>query len=324
MKELDWKLFQGDSETVLSGFPDEYFDCCVTSPPYYALRDYGVKGQIGLENTPDEYIEKLVSVFREVRRVLKNDGTLWVNIGDTYAGSGKGAGGSGVSSGKQKTNKGSNFLGKQRPHFQYDCKPKDLIGIPWMLAFALRNDGWYLRQDIIWSKPNPMPESVTDRCTKSHEYIFLFSKSPKYYFDNEAIKTDANPLYADRYKYGFFYGEEKHGSDRINNAINTSGIKQYSGKANKRSVWNIPTNVAGYKDENGAHYATYSTLLIEPCILAGCKENGTVLDPFNGSGTTGVCALENGRNYVGIDLSEKYITIATKRLRDITDQQRLF
>lgn len=170
---------------------DNSVDMCVTSPPYYALRDYGVKGQIGLENTPDEYIEKLVSVFREVRRVLKNDGTLWVNIGDTYAGSGNGAGGTGVSSGKQKTNKGSNFLGKQRPHFQYNCKPKDLIGIPWMLAFALRNDGWYLRQDIIWSKPNCMPESVKDRCTRSHEYIFLLSKSEKYYFDSNAIKEPA-------------------------------------------------------------------------------------------------------------------------------------
>ena len=378
MKQVEWKLYQGNAETVLKDFQDEFFDCCITSPPYYALRDYGtgkwvggdencdhvannnatkrqgneqfnenrpsreetickgyyrsvcpkcgavmVDEQIGLEETPEQYIDRLVRVFREVRRVLKNDGTLWVNIGDSYAGSGKGSGGDGVPTGKQATNKGSNFLGREKPPFKYNCKQKDLIGIPWMLAFALRNDGWYLRQDIIWAKPNPMPESVTDRCTKSHEYIFLLSKSQKYYFDYDAIKVNSNPIYADRYKYDFHTGEKENGADRPNNKTNTAGKKEYTGKANKKSVWNVPTS-GGYKDESGAHHATFPIALIEPCVLAGSRDGGYVLDIFNGSGTTGVCALQNGRNYVGIDLSNKYIDISTNRLRGITDQLRLF
>ena len=255
---------------------------CVTSPPYYGLRDYGVEGQIGLEQTPDEYIARLVSVFREVRRVLRDDGPLWVNIGDSYAGGGRGDGSLGC---KQKTNIGSlGFCPQKAPD---GTKPKDLIGTPWMLAFALRADGWYLRQDIIWAKPNPMPESVTDRCTKSHEYIFLLSKSQKYYYDHEAIKEPITE-----------FSRTKSG-----NAYN------YQPTRNKRDVWTVPTK--GFKE---AHFAVYPPELIKPCILAGCPEGGIVLDPFTGSGTTGIVALENGREFIGCELNPTYAEMATRRL----------
>ena len=288
-----------------------------------------VDEQIGLEETPEEYIERLVGVFREVKRVLKPTGTLWVNIGDSYWGSGsRGFDFTNTFTEKsniQKGSKGTVNLANipQLRGSDSNYKNKDIIGIPWMLAFALRKEGWYLRQDIIWAKPNPMPESVTDRCTKSHEYIFLLSKTPKYYFDAESIKTDAAEETATRYKYSFFDHEEKHGTSRVNDAINTAGMKQYDGKANKRDVWFV-TASGGYSDENGGHYATYNPKLIEPCIIAGCPYGGVVLDPFNGTGTTGVVAIQNNRKYVGIDLSEEYIAMATRRLEKESSQYSLF
>ena len=329
MIELDWtenwKLFNGDSLEVLKQLPDNILDCCVTSPPYYALRDYGYEGQIGLEQTPEEYISKLVAVFAEVKRVLKPSGTLWVNIGDSYWGSGsRGFNFANTFTEKSKIQTGSkgtinlsNVPALKGNVGSY--KDKDLIGIPWMLAFALRADGWYLRQDIIWAKTNCMPESVTDRCTKSHEYIFLLTKSPKYFYDADAIKTDAAEETAQRYKYQFFDCEAKHGACRINDAINTAGVKEFNGKANKRDVWFVNAS-GGYTDEKSAHYATYPKKLIEPCILAGCPEGGVVLDPFNGTGTTGSVAIQWQRKYIGIDLSKDYIDMATRRLQKESDQ----
>lgn len=379
-----YNLIHGNAVDALKTLPDESVDCCVTSPPYYALRDYGtghweggdpncdhvanpkatkvqgnpvfnegrpsreethakgyyksvcpkcgavrVDEQIGLEQTPEEFIDRLVEVFHEVKRVLKPTGTLWVNIGDSYWGSGsRGFDFTNVFTEKSKVqmdSKGTIDL-SELPKLKGNVggyKDKDLIGIPWMLAFALRTDGWYLRQDIIWAKPNPMPESVTDRCTKSHEYIFLFSKSPRYYFDAESIKTDAAEETATRYKYSFFEHESKHGASRVNDAINTAGMKPYDGKANKRDVWFV-TASGGYSDEDGGHYATYNPKLIEPCIIGGCPREGVVLDPFNGTGTTGVVALKSGRNYIGIDLNEKYIAMADRRLDRIDSQGDLF
>jgi DNA modification methylase len=257
---------------------------CVTSPPYFGLRDYGHPGQIGLEQTPDEYISAMVEVFRCVRDVLADDGTLWLNIGDSYA-----------------AQRGAIGL-----------KHKDLIGIPWMLAFALRADGWYLRQDIIWHKPNPMPESVRDRCTKAHEYIFLLSKSQKYYFDNEAIAEAANPKYESRYASPFNSGDkESSGQGRPGNASNTKGIKKYTGTRNKRSVWTVATRP--YK---GAHFATFPPALIEPCILAGSRPGDVVLDPFMGSGTTAAVALKHNRTYLGCEINPNYKTLQDERIKN--------
>lgn len=321
----------------LRGLPDNSVDCCVTSPPYYGLRDYGMEGQIGLEKTPAEFIDRLVEAFHEVRRVLKPDGTLWVNIGDSYAGSGKGGARypDNAAKYKQGTSKGTLAHGTLiKPTFQ-NIKPKDLIGIPWMLAFALRTDGWYLRQDIIWSKPNPMPESVTDRCTKAHEYIFLLSKSKRYYFNNEAIKQMAKESTMRRIEQDV---ENQAGSIRVfgktngrmkavigglkrqnaNNSLdpdnpmsrsNTHREFAYTPHANKRSVWEVPT--VGTKE---AHFATYPEKLIVDCIKAGCPENGVVLDPFMGSGTTAIVARKLNRNYIGYELNPDYIHIAERRI----------
>ncbi len=310
----------GDCLSILRTLPDQSVNCCITSPPYWGLRDYGVDGQLGLEKTPDEYVAHMVEVFREVRRVLKNDGTLWLNLGDSYAGSGKASGQSGSA-----TN-----LGKTKTERTYDValptgtpsglKPKDLVGIPWMVAFALRADGWYLRQDIIWAKPNPMPESVTDRCTKAHEYVFLLSKSAKYYYDAEAIKEDAMPEHFGRYKYDFWPEgtKEAGGSGRPDNASNTSGRKEYDGKRNRRSVWTVTTQP--FKE---AHFATFPPKLIEPMVLAGCPEGGIILDPFFGAGTTGVVAKMNFRNYIGIELNQKYIEMAQKRIAAAIPNKKL-
>ena len=262
-------------------------------------------------------------------RVLKDDGTCWTNIGDSYWGSGsRGFDFTETFTEKSKVQQGSkgtvdltNVPSLKGNVGNY--KNKDLIGIPWMLAFALRADGWYLRQDIIWAKTNCMPESVTDRCTKSHEYIFLLTKSPKYFYDAEAIKTDATEESATRYKYQFFGCEAKHGAGRIGGAINTAGSKEFNGKANKRDVWFVNAS-GGYTDENGGHYATFNPKLIEPCVLAGCRWGGVILDPFNGTGTTGVVALNNGRNYVGIDLNKDYIEMAERRIKKETAQYSLF
>lgn len=305
------RVINGDCLQVLKEIPDNSIDCCVTSPPYYGLRDYGMAEQIGLEETPEQYIQKLVDVFHEVKRCLKDDGTLWLNIGDSYAGSGKGRNADGtawVKEGtKQATSKGT-INGNLKRSGDGDAKPKDLIGIPWMLAFALRADGWYLRQDIIWHKPNPMPESVRDRCTKSHEYIFLMSKCQHYHFDHEAIQEDANPKSAERYKYEFNKGKcQKH--FRPNGVTNnTEGLKRRTGKRNKRDVWSVVA-----KPTKEAHFATFPEELIKPCILAGCRQGGVVLDPFFGSGTTGRVAQMLNRRYLGIELNPEYIEISQRR-----------
>ena len=295
------RILCGDSIEMLRTLQDNLVDCCVTSPPYYGLRDYGVDGQIGLEENPYQYVERLVNVFREVRRVLKDDGTLWLNIGDTYCGTGN--------KGNYKDPKypnGRNGQSVSKNRKIDGVKSKDLIGIPWMLAFALRDDGWYLRQDIIWHKPNPMPESVRDRCTKSHEYIFLLSKKPKYYFDYKAIQEDAVTGEAKRDKHSEGYQADYPKGDRFSKGERVYGK---GGKRNKRDVWKIATKP--YKE---AHFAVFPELLIEPCILAGSKLNGIVLDPFFGSGTTGVVAKKFNREYIGIELNKEYIDIAKNRL----------
>jgi DNA modification methylase len=269
------KIMVGDCVSTMEKIDSGSIHCCITSPPYFGLRDYGHDAQIGLEKTPEEFVSKLVDVFREVKRVLRDDGTLWLNIGDSYNGSG----GQGT---KPNIMSKEAAQGRGGKAIKVDgIKHKDLIGIPWMLAFALRSDGWYLRQDIIWNKPNPMPESVQDRCTKAHEYIFLLAKSKKYYYDNESIKE-----------------------------ISSSKSKGYD-KANKRSVWTVTT-----KPYSGAHFATFPTDLIEPCVKAGCPIGGTVLDPFSGAGTTGLVAQRHGRNAILCELNEGYAVIAEKRIRD--------
>lgn len=314
------QILTGDALEQLGILPDKSVNCFVTSPPYYNLRDYGADGQIGLEKTPEEYIQKLVEVFREARRVLRDDGTLWINIADSYAGSGKGRNADGTynkksSKSKQVTNKGcvEGYLTKTTLETIY--KPKDLIGIPWMLAFALRADGWYLRQEIIWAKPNPMPESVRDRCTKSHESIFLLSKSRKYYFDANAIAepvTASTVARSSPQKDAPRYGGNKY------TATPDKFFRTKSGNAydfrpyrNKRDVWTVTT-----KPFKGAHFATFPPDLIEPCILAGCPRGGTVCDMFGGSGTVGVVARAHGRNAILIDLNPEYTEMKQQRIEN--------
>ena len=278
---------------------------CVTSPPYYGLRDYGHDGQIGLEETPEDYITAMVEVFRCVWDVLENNGTLWLNIGDSYSGSGKGTAG----------NLGKTHNERHMEHTKSSglvpdgCKPKDLIGIPWMLAFALRADGWYLRQDIIWHKPNPMPESVQDRCTKAHEYIFLMSKAQQYHYDHEAIKEQSTSK-----SEGIRFGGNKYGDDDDPKYATKSGnvSKEYD-KANKRSVWTVTT-----KPYAGAHFAVFPSDLIEPCILAGAPVGGIVLDPFMGSGTTAQVAQNLGRQYLGCELNPEYEALQQSRLSQLS------
>lgn len=317
------RIIQGDALETLKTLPDESVNTCVTSPPYYALRDYGIDGQIGLEQTPDEYIQKLVDVFSEVRRVLRNDGTLWVNIGDSYWGSGsrgydftgKFAEASAVQAGSKGTINLSNLPSLTGNTGTY--KNKDLIGIPWMLAFALRADGWYLRQDIIWHKPNPMPESVKDRCTKAHEYIFLLSKRPKYYFDHEAMKEVAKETrVVERKDNPPRYGGKKYTENPDRFYRTKSGnAYAYSGYRNKRDVWSV--TVKAYK---GAHFATFPEDLITPCVLTGALRGGVVLDPFNGSGTTGVVCVKNGREYIGIELNPEYVEMSKRRISDAQER----
>lgn len=288
---------------------------CVTSPPYFGLRDYGHEGQIGLEQTPEQYIAAMVEAFRCVRDVLADDGTLWLNIADSYAGSGKGrnADGSHQEGGKQGTNKGT-IVGSLIKTEAPNCKPKDLIGIPWMLAFALRADGWYLRQDIIWHKPNPMPESVRDRCTKAHEYIFLLSKSQRYYYDNDSIRQplaeatlqrDKSPR--GRSQNGGGSAESLTGYDYAREGL--GNMQSNPRGANKRSVWTVATRP--YK---GAHFATFPLSLIEPCILAGSRTGDIVLDPFMGSGTTAQVSIQNGRQYLGCELNPEYKALQDQRI----------
>lgn len=308
-------IINSDCLEGLKQLPDASVDCCVTSPPYYGLRDYGHDGQIGMEETPEAFVQRLVDVFTEVKRVLKPEGTLWINIGDSYAASSK----NGTS---ESVNRSSTLQGGKRTQANASLvkiKIKDLIGVPWMLAFALRSSGWYLRQDIIWHKPNPMPESVTDRCTKSHEYIFLFSKSSKYFYDYEAIKVEINESQLKRIKRE----KDKYGIRELKHSATSAGVyrksdlsqinKNYAARntdgSNKRSVWTVAT-----KPFIEAHFATFPEDLIVDCIKAGCPINGTVLDPFMGAGTTALVARKLNRNYIGFELNPDYIKIAEKRL----------
>lgn len=298
------RIITGDALESLRQLPDCCVNTCVTSPPYYGLRDYGVAEQIGLEQTPEEYVEKLVEVFRELRRVLTDDGTLWLNIGDSYA----------TRSGKQSPGDTWNSYGHTAKKVPSNYKRKDLIGIPWLLAFALRADGWYLRQDIIWQKPNAMPESVKDRCSKSHEYIFLLTKSQKYFFDHESIKEPATTFQDMQRRVRNGHGEWKTKKAASTYAVSGTGRSReelYSkdGKRNKRSVWTVATRA--YK---GAHFATFPEELVRPCILAGSMPGGTVLDPFAGSGTTGAVAIQEGRDFIGIELNPTYSEMAEQRI----------
>jgi DNA modification methylase len=296
-----WRIFEGDALERLRELSERSVQTCVTSPPYFGLRDYGNGGQIGLEPTPDEYVAALVSVFREVRRVLRDDGTVWLNLGDSYA-----------------ANRSYQVADSKHPAHDFGasnaavcppgCKPKDLLGIPWMVAFALRADGWYLRADIIWAKHNPMPESVTDRPTKAHEYVFLLSKQARYFYDADAIREDdggrpsGNGFVRDhRLSYQNVDGTARGQEDEW-----TPG-----GGRNKRSVWTVAT-----QPYSGAHFATFPPKLIESCILAGAPEGGTVLDPFAGAGTTGLVALRHDRSFIGIELNPEYAELARNRIRD--------
>ena len=420
----DGKLYLGSAIEVLKHLPDDSANCCVTSPPYWGLRDYGTepqiwdseppercvggrdhvwgdmesssqfhrggdntsddwkrgcraaseteklgcgnfcqvcnawKGSLGLEPTPELYVKHIVDIFREIRRVLRDDGTLWLNLGDSYSSGGRGSyDPDRVSKSSGLTN---NASGNKRNTPEW-AKPKDLIGIPWMVAFALRADGWYLRQDIVWHKPNPMPESVKDRCTKAHEYIFLLSKSQRYYYDFEAMQEDVtgnahargsgvNPK-AKKWPsnwddsvgeggHGKFHKEGRkswngsrfdkgktfeHQGERCQirpkqNESFSSAVRHLVEKRNKRSVWTVST-----KPFSGAHFATFPPDLIKPCILAGCPEGGTVLDPFMGAGTTAIVAYKYSRKFVGIELSQKYLDeIAIPRIEQETKQLKLF
>lgn len=358
------RILKGDCRAVLATLPDESVHCVVTSPPYWGLRDYGVDGQLGMERTLGEHVETMADVFRDVRRVLRKDGTLWLNYGDSYATAPNGRSAADVKAlGKDdrtfrdkpfstigpiydpnggqvpdnknpkaragatdnKGNKGSDFGGRIRAGGV--LKPKDLCGIPWRVAFALQADGWYLRQDIIWSKPNPMPESVTDRCTKAHEYIFMLTKSARYHYDAAAIAEEASraewayetattPGNKDRKDGGCTQRktDKQRGHSRRHAGFNDrwdamEKAEQCSGKRNKRSVWNVAT--APFSE---AHFATFPPALIEPCILAGCPKGGTVLDPFGGAGTTGLVADRLERNAILIELNPEYAAMAERRI----------
>lgn len=331
------RILTGDCRDVLKTLPDESVHCVVTSPPYFGLRDYGVPGQIGLESSPAEFIEEMVAVFSDVRRVLRSDGTLWLNLGDSYANDGKWGGHTG---GKHVKALHCSPIGRNKRYT--GLKPKDLCGIPWRVALALQADGWWLRQDIIWNKPNPMPESIRDRCTKAHEYIFLLSKSDRYYYDADAIAEPVTGSTIERISQPGL--AEQRGSDRVPGKTNgtmkavvkRSGNKERKpasargvpidtgGKSagavagsvprqgttrNKRSVWTVTT-----QPFSEAHFATFPPALVEPCILAGCPKGGVVLDPFGGAGTTGLVADRLQRNAILIELNPDYAAIARRRL----------
>jgi DNA modification methylase len=370
-----YRIIEGDCIKGMKTLPDCCVHTCITSPPYFGLRDYGKGDQIGLEETPDQYVAKMVEVFREVRRVLRDDGTVWLNLGDSYSAGGRGGGQDGSI---QQGNKGS-VTGAVFNSWKVEgFKNKNLLGIPWRVAFGLQADGWYLRQDIIWSKPNPMPESVTDRCTKSHEYIFLLTKSQRYYYDHEAIKEDAKHSDHHNKYHTKGSGRSENNKNKDNLGGDNGGLRGLlnvsDGKRNKRSVWTVTT-----KPFRGAHFATFPKDLIEPCVLAGTSAHGccskcgqpyervmektgefqrrwstnnaegspyetqssmqktyrtagwsvdcpcgcsapvvpcTVLDPFTGSGTTCVVALNHGRKFIGTELNPEYIKIATDRIAD--------
>ncbi len=328
----------GDAGEKMRDLPDASVHCCVTSPPYWGLRDYGAVGQIGLEKSPEEYVARLVGVFHEVRRLLADDGTLWLNLGDCYNGYMANQRGTGLETERQQARK------YVEPGFGLRdkvLKNKDLVGIPWLVAFALRADGWYLRSDIIWAKPNPMPESVTDRPTRAHEYIFLLTKSARYFYDHEAIKDTPSPDLIKQIEDGYNGNavkdylsasvqdasatkgriingyrnriDKQRGHGRRHNGFNdkwdalTPAEQALCGR-NKRSVWTVAP--ANFRE---AHFATFPPDLIRPCILAGCPVGGMVLDPFAGSGTTGQVAIETGRNAVLIELNPKYVEMIKRR-----------
>ena len=299
-------ILQGDAVEVLRDLPDSFVHCIVTSPPYWGLRDYGVDGQIGLEATPDEYVARMVAVFSEARRVLRDDGTLWLNLGDSYASQPN------ASQGKNGWlyGRGVDEARLKKQKIVSGLKPKDLVGIPWRVAFALQADGWFLRQDIIWHKPNPMPESVRDRCTKSHEYVFLLSKSGSYFFDSAAMQEPASgrPPGNKRNKYT---EARSAGDERFQTA---AGLLEIGAREtrNRRSVWTVAT-----QPYHGAHFACFPRELIRPCVRAAAPLGGVVLDPFFGAGTTGVVALEEERDFVGIELNPQYIELAEKRLAEV-------
>lgn len=302
------KILLGDAVECLSTLPRESVNMCVTSPPYYGLRDYGEEEQIGIEKSPDEYIERLVKVFDEVYRVLAKDGTLWLNIGDSYAGSGKGPM-TLSANGKNKDVFNMENRIYDMPKKWEGIKPKDLIGIPWMLAFALRERGWYLRSDIIWYKTNCLPESTKDRPTKTYEHIFLLAKSKQYYFDYKAIEEPVKQVTKERYKRGRSSNNKYVGQQGITQVREDfSDFDQQFRR--KRDVWEVSTN--SYKMDE--HFAMFPEKLIEPCILAGSKVGGVVLDPFFGSGTTGAVAKRYGREFIGIDLNERYLKKARERI----------
>ena len=373
----DWTVTTGDCLEVLRSLPDGSVDCCVTSPPYWGLRDYGVDGQLGLEPTPDAYVASMVGIFREVRRVLADHGTLWLNLGDSYTSGGRDGHGTRVGY-KQQTNRGMNGdADPVRPGQPDGLKPKDLVGIPWMVAFALRADGWYLRSDIIWAKPNPMPESVTDRPTKAHEYIFLLSKAERYYYDADAVREAYSESSLGRYEYPMQDTGKRIGGRQPGKGYEAENadIQPNPAGRNRRTVWTVTT-----EPFPEAHFATYPTALVEPCIRAGCPlqvcaecgkpwqrvveasgesnhggyrkradapgaevsatsvfrtgritekrttgfaptcscdagtRPGTVLDPFTGSGTTGLVAVREGRSFVGIELNPEYADMARRRI----------
>ena len=304
------KIEFGDCREIMKRWIDEgvKIQTCITSPPYYGLRDYGVDGQVGLEKSVDDYVNNMVEVFNHVKELLADDGTLWLNLGDTYSDTRWSSGGG------QIMNKNKDEHRSLQHEKNTGLPSKNLIGIPWKVAFALQADGWILRQDIIWQKPNPMPESVRDRCTKSHEYIFLLSKSPQYYFDHVAIKEPSvNPeSYKGRRKRSSMTEQSEIIMDKF--GATRSGFKNIEeGKTyptrNKRDVWTV--NVRPYK---GAHFATYPTALIEPCILAGSRKNDIVFDPFMGSGTTAQVALQHGRQYLGCELNKEYEKLQQERI----------
>lgn len=331
------RIIAGDCIAGLRTLPDASVHCCVTSPPYWGLRDYGHDGQIGLESTPEAYVARMVEVFREVRRVLRDDGTCWVNLGDSYAGGGGFAPDAPCNVARREMLaegdcKQGAFNLSQRQHTrnksggikpQGAIKAKDLVGIPWRVAFALQADGWWLRQDIIWHKPNPMPESVRDRCTKAHEYVFLLTKSERYYYDAEAVSEAVSCVRGPGNKKPLKGVAEDGDKHRTRAGLHLAAERwRESGppeSRNRRSVWTITT-----KPYSGAHFAVMPPDLVEPCIKAGCPEDGTVLDPFAGSGTTLAVAAELGRNAIGCELNPAYIELAERRIRDARRSVALF
>ena len=302
-------ILQGDCREVLKALPSESVQCCVTSPPYWGLRDYGHAEQIGLEETPEAYVETMRQVFSEVWRVLRDDGTLFLNLGDSYYSSPSGQNGTtGTLDGGVPCGGAGTGTGRIRRPPHPTLKPKDLVGIPWRVAFALQADGWWLRQDIIWAKSNPMPESVTDRCTKSHEYLFLLSKRERYYFNAEAIAEPCETPMDSKARCGFGSKDGKCDTMEYSHSNETGKRWNKTETRNKRSVWTVTTKPCA-----DAHFATFPPDLIKPCILAGCPLGETVLDPFSGSGTTGMVALELGRKAILIELNPEYVELAQGR-----------